>query len=106
MGKKLGYATVEVLRAVRDGLGYGLDVMARTGLPSGTVYPTLRRLERRGFVQARWEGDARARQQGRPRRCYYRVTCAGRAALDEALRAYRALSETGPTGDAQPEEVR
>jgi PadR family transcriptional regulator PadR len=104
VGKKLGYATVEVLRAVRDGLGYGLDVMDRTGLASGTVYPTLRRLERRGFVQARWEGEAQARREGRPRRCYYRVTRAGRDALAEALRAYRALSGTGPAGDAQPEE--
>jgi len=105
MGRKLGYATVEILRAVAEGEGYGLDVMERTGLPSGTVYPTLQRMEKRGYVEARWENEARARGEGRPRRRYYELTGVGEAALEEALRAYRDLASGREPGRARPEEA-
>ena len=105
MPRSLGYATLAVLRAITDGVGYGLDVMERTGLPSGTVYPTLNRLERRGFVTARWERDAVARAEGRPRRRYYRLTGAGEAALKGAIREYQELLGGMADGAAvRPEE--
>jgi DNA-binding PadR family transcriptional regulator len=91
MGRSLGYATLAVLRAILDGAGYGLDIMERTGLPSGTVYPTLSRMEKRGFLQAKWEHEAEARKEGRPRRRYYRITSAGEAAVREAVREYGQL---------------
>lgn len=91
MTRKLGYATLAVLRAIGDGADYGLDVMERTDLPSGTVYPTLGRLEKRGYVRSRWESDAKARSEGRPRRRYYRVTGEGAAALAAAIRRYEHL---------------
>ena len=34
---------------------YGLDMCESTGLPSGTIYPILARLERVGWVESDWE---------------------------------------------------
>lgn len=92
MPRRLGQATIDILLAIRDGARYGLDVMDRTHLPSGTVYPTLGRMEERGYVRGRWESAAVATAEGRPRRRYYELTGAGAEALDEALRAVRALA--------------
>jgi DNA-binding PadR family transcriptional regulator len=60
---------------------YGLRVIARTGLPSGTVYPALRRLERDGLVQSHWEQQSIADAEQRPLRKYYTITPAGRQQL-------------------------
>lgn len=35
--------------------------MDATGLPDGTVYPILRRLERRGVLEGRWEDEEAAK---------------------------------------------
>lgn len=85
-------ATVQVLRALVEGSGYGFDVMDVTGLPSGTVYPILSRLERDGHVRSRWEDARVAREEKRPSRKYYRVTGEGRRVLAEALARYRSLA--------------
>lgn len=66
-----GYAIIEALQARSGGV---LDI------PTGTVYPALRRLER-----ARWISGAWSTVSGRPRRTY-QLTRAGR----HALRAQRA----------------
>ncbi len=83
--RALGAATVAILRAVRDGHRFGLDIMDATGLPSGTVYPTLARMEDRSYVASEWEDEATARAEGRPRRRYYRLTPEGARALAVAL---------------------
>jgi PadR family transcriptional regulator len=83
-GIRLGYHTVLVLSAFAAGARYGLEVMDRTGLSSGTVYPSLRRLEAAGLLAARWEDAAQAHGSGRPARRYYQVTARGRAVLAEA----------------------
>ena len=103
--RPLGYATVAVLRALAQGARYGLDIMDRTDLPSGTVYPTLGRLEKRGFLTATWEDDAIAREEGRPRRRYYRLTGAGAEALREAIRRFGALATEPFPADARPEDA-
>ncbi len=41
----LSYTMALTLQAIENGYGYGFDIMAVTGLASGTVYPALRRLE-------------------------------------------------------------
>ena len=95
MGKRprsLGLSTVAVLKAVRDGHGYGLEIMAATVQPSGTVYPALGRLEERGFVTAHWEPNSTARKEARPRRRYYRITANGCRELAAALTRLLALS--------------
>ena len=92
--RPLGYATIAVLQALADGSRYGFDVLDRTGLPSGTVYPALASLERRSHVKSRWEKDDLARDEGRPRRRYYTVTTTGRTALAAALERLNAMGLT------------
>ena len=58
----LTYPTAAVLLAIRNGYRYGFDIMDATGLPDGTVYPILRRLERRGVLAGSWEAEAAARE--------------------------------------------
>jgi DNA-binding PadR family transcriptional regulator len=91
MSRTLSLAAVRVLHAVASGTEYGFDIIDRTGLPSGTVYPALGRLERDGYVRSRWEDAAAARKDKRPPRRYYRVTAAGALVLDEHLARYRAV---------------
>jgi DNA-binding PadR family transcriptional regulator len=55
---------------------YGLEIVAATGLRSGTVHPILARLEGMGWVASRWE-DVNPRQEGRPARRYYQLTATG-----------------------------
>ena len=51
MGKSfLSFAAAVILQALDNGYKYGFDIMDVTGLPSGTVYPALRRLEDNGYV--------------------------------------------------------
>lgn len=76
--------TALVLRAVAAGHAFGFDVMERCGLPSGTVYPALRRLERAGWLSAEWEDADVARSEGRPRRKVYALTARGRRGIPEA----------------------
>ena len=91
MPKGLSFAAVSVLHAVASGTEYGFDVIDATGLPSGTVYPALARLERDGYVKSRWEDAGTARKDKRPARRYYRITAAGVTVLNEALNRYRAV---------------
>ena len=101
--RALGYATVAVLQALADGHRYGFDVIDRTGLPSGTVYPALATLTGRGLVKSRWEDGTVAQGEGRPRRRYYELTHAGAVALDEARRRLQSLGLAGPPPAADPE---
>ena len=80
-----------VLQALSQGYRYGFDIMDLTGLPSGTVYPILRRLERARLIRSSWEDEAEARLQHRPPRRYYRLTASGELVLARALKRYRGL---------------
>ena len=93
---KLSYTGLFVLQALSQGHRFGFDIMEITGLPSGTIYPALRRLEALELVRSDWESDHRARQSGRPRRRYYELTAAGRRRLVEAEARYRALKRLFP----------
>ncbi len=84
MPRRFGLQTLRVLAAVHHGARYGLDIVDRTGLPSGTVYPVLARLRRRELLTSEWEDDATAADAGRPRRKYHSLTAAGEAVLAEA----------------------
>ena len=66
--RRLSVTAVSVLRAIADGYQYGFDVIDQTGLPSGTVYPALSRLERDGLVKSAWENEQDAHAEGRPAR--------------------------------------
>jgi PadR family transcriptional regulator PadR len=81
MPRPLGITSLRILAAIRDGVSYGLDIVATTGMPSGTVYPTLGRLKKGGLVRARWEDQRVAEREGRPRRRYYELTAEGERVL-------------------------
>jgi len=66
---------------------YGLDIGAVTGLPSGTIYPILARLERIGWVESDWEDPEAHVAEGRPRRRYYRLTREGAESAAAAVQA-------------------
>jgi PadR family transcriptional regulator PadR len=89
--RRLSVTAVSVLQAIASGFEYGFDIIDHTGLPSGTVYPALSRLERDGYVRSAWEDDHKAHREGRHARRYYRITAPGTRALDAALTHYRAL---------------
>jgi DNA-binding PadR family transcriptional regulator len=80
--KYLSYSASAILQAVANGYKYGFDIMDITGLPSGTVYPALRRLEER---------------EQRPTRKYYQLTPDGKGALSEAVKRYRLLEHLAPS---------
>lgn len=88
---RLTYPTALVLAAISRGFRYGFDVMDATGLPDGTVYPILRRLEGRGQLDGRWEAEQIASGEGRPPRRYYELTESGNEALQAALERYPRL---------------
>lgn len=92
----LSYTGLFVLQAVARGHRFGFDIMDVTGLPSGTIYPALRRLEALELVRSDWEPGKRAREHGRPRRRYYELTPAGKRRLGEAEARYRAVSRLFP----------
>jgi PadR family transcriptional regulator PadR len=92
----MGHATLAVLQAVADRHRYGFDIIERTRLPSGTVYPALASLSRRGLVRSAWEDERVAHSQGRPRRRYYEITGSGQAALETARMKLRELGLAGP----------
>lgn len=81
---RMTQVTALVLRAIAAGHRYGFDVMEACGLPSGTVYPALRRLEKAGLLRSGWERAEDAHAEGRPRRRTYALTPAGARALPEA----------------------
>jgi PadR family transcriptional regulator, regulatory protein PadR len=68
---------------------YGLQLCAETGLPSGTIYPIVARLEQVGWVESSWEDPARHVAEGRPRRRYYRLTGEGAMKARDALARVR-----------------
>ena len=65
-GPRHGYAVIEALRRSTGG---------RLDLPTGTIYPALRRLEQAGLISGSWSVVG-----GRQRR-EYRLTAAGKRAL-------------------------
>lgn len=79
------YPTAAVLLAIQTGHCYGFDVMDATGLPDGTVYPILRRLEERGVLSGQWESEEAARADRRPPRRYYELTPEGSEYVELAL---------------------
>jgi len=101
----LSFSATVILQAVGNGYQYGFDVMDVTGLPSGTVYPALRRLEDAGLVTSRWERQHIAQREMRPPRKYYEVTADGHDALADAVKRYRLLAK--PRAHARaPQPVR
>jgi PadR family transcriptional regulator PadR len=90
---RLSHSAALILKALSLGYCFGLDVMEITGLPSGTVYPALRRLERDELVESKWEPEEEATAKQRPARRYYEVTREGKAAAQAATERYPLLAQ-------------
>ena len=90
-------ATPLVLAILAEGDSYGYAIIKRVGDLSagqlqwtdGMLYPVLHRLERLGYVAARWA----TAETGRRRR-YYRITGPGRAHLAAQRRHWQVVDET------------
>jgi PadR family transcriptional regulator len=78
-GPRHGYAVIEALHERSRGA---------LALPTGTVYPALRRLERTGLVESTWSTVG-----GRERRTY-RLTSSGRHALSAERTAWYEFTST------------
>ncbi len=84
-----------VLAILEEGDSYGYAILKRIDELSagkmewtdGMLYPLLHRLDRLGYVEARWDSPAGGR-----RRRYYRITPAGRKALSEQRRQWEVVS--------------
>ena len=79
-GDSYGYAILQRVRELSSGCLEWTD---------GMLYPVLHRLERLGYVEARWE----VAESGR-RRKYYAITPPGRAHLAEERRQWQAVDAT------------
>jgi PadR family transcriptional regulator, regulatory protein PadR len=82
-----------ILLTLREWNSYGYELMERTAafgfeaMNPGTLYRTLRQMEKEGVVESKWETS-----KGGPARRMYTITDAGQAYLDfwaEALEQYR-----------------
>lgn len=93
---KTTYSTTLVLEALARGYHYGFDIMDATNLPSGTVYPILRRLEREGLVTSEWEAEGVAQSEQRPPRRYYAINGAGIKVFEQTAERYRAAGAIAP----------
>src|SRR3984957_3370388 len=94
---KLSHTAALILQAIDAGDGYGLSVMEITGLPSGTVYPAMRRLERDGLIRSQWERQSIADSAQRPPRKYYKLTRTGGTTLEASQKRYPLLAKMTPT---------
>ncbi len=94
---KLSHTAAIILQALNAGYIYGFSVMETTGLPSGTVYPAMRRLERDELIRSSWEQQSIADSEQRPPRKYYKLTKAGKATLDASRKRYPLLAKLIPS---------
>lgn len=93
---RLSHTAALILQAIHAGHIYGFSVMEMTGLPSGTVYPALRRLERDDLIRAQWERQSIADAEQRPPRKYYKITADGRKTLESSRKRYPLLERLIP----------
>ncbi len=98
---KLSHTAAMILQAINAGQVYGFSVMEMTGLPSGTVYPAMRRLERDGLIVSKWEQQAIADAEQRPLRKYYNLTRAGHGALEAVHKRYPLLEKLIPSAEVK-----
>jgi len=87
-----------ILLSLRDWNSYGYELMERAAkfgfeaMNPGTLYRTLRQMEKDGIVKSTWETS-----KGGPARRMYSITDAGRAYLDfwaKSLEQYQQMMDT------------
>jgi PadR family transcriptional regulator PadR len=98
---KLSHTAAMILQAVNAGFIYGFSVMEMTGLPSGTVYPAMRRLERDELIVSHWEQQSIADAEQRPPRKYYKLTRSGKTTLESSRKRYPLLVKLIPSQEKE-----
>jgi PadR family transcriptional regulator PadR len=99
---RLTHVTALILQAIDAGFVYGFSIMDMTGLPSGTVYPAMRRMEEDDkLIRSRWERQAIADREHRPPRKYYQLTAVGRDALATSRKRYPLIERLIPSAEAK-----
>lgn len=98
---KLSHTAALILQAINAGFVYGFSIMEMTGLPSGTVYPAMRRLERDDLIRSQWERQAIADAEQRPPRKYYRLTASGKTTLEASRKRYPLLERLIPSEEVK-----
>jgi DNA-binding PadR family transcriptional regulator len=98
---KLSHTAAIILQAIGAGFVYGFSIMEMAGLPSGTVYPAMRRLEREELICSRWEKQSIADAEQRPARKYYKLTAAGKTTLESSRKRYPLLERLIPSEEAR-----
>ena len=98
---KLSHTAAMILKAIDAGHVYGFGVMEVTGLPSGTVYPAMRRLERDDLIKSRWEKQSIADAEQRPLRKYYGLTASGHTTLRASEKRYPLLARLIPVAEEE-----
>jgi len=78
---------------------YGYDLMKAAGLPSGTLYPLLARLEQQGLVVSAWETP---QQEGQRPRKYYQLTAGGIQTARLELAQASARRQRAPARPGRP----
>ena len=100
-GPRLFHSSAMILQAIGVGHVYGYTVMEVTGLPSGTVYPALRRMERDQLIRSQWERQSVADAEQRPPRKYYRLTRSGEMTLETSRKRYPLLAKLVPAEEVE-----
>lgn len=91
MARRRSHETKLVFQVLLDAPSeeaYGLEVVRASGLPTGSAYAILRRLEDEGLLNSRWE-QLRADALGRPPRRYYQLNAEGRRVALRETEAHR-----------------
>lgn len=92
----LTYASAVILEAIAERRTYGFQIIDGTGLPSGTVYPALRRMEAAGLIESAWDHEGADKSGGPPRK-HYAITRGGRKHLEVLRGRYPRLTQTSKT---------
>jgi PadR family transcriptional regulator PadR len=103
-GPRLSHTSAMMLQAISAGHIYGYTVMEVTGLPSGTVYPALRRMERDELIRSQWERQSVADSEQRPPRKYYKLTRPGEKTLEASRKRYPLLAKLVPAEEVEDEK--
>ena len=64
---------------------WGAELIEKTGVSSGTLYPLLLRFEKYELLESRWE-EEKPTDLGRPRRRLYKITTRGAELVTQAIR--------------------
>ncbi len=89
-----GNVETMLMAVLRTGPSYGYEIVRELNeraagllaLGEGTVYPTLHRLEERGWISSRWDTTT-----GKRPRKYYRLTAKGRSAMTAQRQQWQGL---------------